>query len=102
MSLETFLGLTLSQWQEAYEAFILKEKGERDFLIGIVREVDLSIWRLGRRMVYRWLFPGKKRTAIETDMWEMPGDKELKQKGKKEQRPSSRKRFEALAKKWGS
>ena len=95
MSLETYLGLTPSQFQRAYTLYLEKVKSDREHAENVA-------WQVGRWQVFRTLCPPQKKRISVFDLIELPGDeayKKAKAKGKAKEKDE--KRFRALAEKWG-
>lgn len=92
MSLETFLGLTPSQFHAARVKFLEKIHKERE-------QAELTAWQVARWQVFRTLCPPKEKQIKMTDLLKLPGDdgyKPVKTKPKE----STRQRFDELNEKW--
>lgn len=96
MSLQTYLGLTPSQFQLAYKLFLEKTKNDREHAENVA-------WQVARWQVFRTLCPPKKKKINVFDLIELPGDSDLRQAqspGRKGRPEKDEKRFRALAEKW--
>lgn len=96
MPLQDFLELTPGQFSEAYHAFRELREAER-------WQSELQAWQVARWQVWRTLAPPDKKEISVMDLIELPGDEQIKaasQERKSVAGPSSRERFEQLAKKW--
>jgi len=95
MSLETYLGLTPSQFQRAYELYLEKIKSDRE-------HSETVAWQVARWQVWRTLCPPKKKKISVFDLIKLPGDEQFKKAKKKtEGSPvKDEKRFAAIADKW--
>lgn len=93
LSLESFLGLTLQQFNNAYERFM--ERIEAD---------DIQAERNARLIAFRVVCPPEGKTLSLYDFWPIKGDEELKRLAAvnqtKKQKPSTQDRYEALKNKW--
>lgn len=97
MSLDSYLGLTPSQFQRAYELYLEKIKSDREHAENVA-------WQVGRWQVFRTLCPPDKKRISVFDLIELPGDERLRQaqapKRRKDTPEKDEKRFRALAEKW--
>jgi len=94
MSLETYLGLTPSQFQRAYELYLEKIKSDREHAENVA-------WQVARWQVFRTLCPPAKKQISVFDLIELPGDKALRKLKTGKNKPvKDPKRFAALAEKW--
>lgn len=89
LGMETFLSLTPQQFTEAYTRFM--EKVEAD---------DIQADRRARLIAFRTICPPAGKKLSIYDFWYIKGDEKIKQQQKKEQKPSTRGRFEDLKKRW--
>jgi hypothetical protein len=95
MSLDTYLGLTPSQFQRAYELYLEKIKSDREHAENVA-------WQVARWQVFRTLCPPDKKKISVFDLIELPGDKELRKPKTGKGKPvKDEARFRALAEKWG-
>jgi len=93
LSLDTFLGLTLQQFDNAYERYM--DRIEAD---------DIQAERNARLTAFRIVCPPEGKTLSLYDFWPIKGDEELKRLAKaakkKKQKPSTAARYEQLKNKW--
>ncbi len=89
LGLKTFLSLTPQQFDEAYERFI--ERIEAD---------DIQAEKRARLIAFRTICPPPGKKLSIYDFWHIKGDEKIKQQQKKQQKPSTRGRFDELKNKW--
>jgi len=96
MSLDTFYRLSPQQFQEAYDAWLLKVNAEREHFERIK-------WEVARWQVWRTMCPPKLKGQVSVmDVLKLPGDDELLKQERKKQKPSTRNRYEQLKNKWSN
>jgi hypothetical protein len=96
MSMESYLSLTPSQFQRAYELYLEKIKSDRDHAENVA-------WQVARWQVFRTLCPPQKKKISVFDLIELPGDEVYKKHSSTRSGTKTEideKRFRALADKW--
>ncbi|RKE02304.1 hypothetical protein [Marinifilum flexuosum] len=95
LSLETFLSLTPFEFQECYSAYLKKLNNDREWEY-------LKSMRVARRQVFRTLCPPPGKQISEFDLWELPGDNEIKDHQNEKTGGSTKERYEELKEKWNN
>lgn len=94
MSYESYLSLTPSQFQGAYNRFLKKTTSDREHAENVA-------WQVARWQVWRTLCPPEQKKISVFDLIELSGDAQLIAKQKNQEiQEKDEKRFKALAEKW--
>jgi hypothetical protein len=95
MSIGTFLELTPSQWQAAYDAWL--EMRTADAKNDMLRRMHAARWMVSKMLAPPFK-PGESFTIF--DLIELDGDKEMLEEIRKKTPQSTKERFEELKERW--